>query len=144
MKRSRVLTIPGSGIAVGALLAAGGTAFASSGSSNDRSDDRSDRREIRKAGTCTGNSTAKIKVKDEDRNRLEMEFEVDQNRNGQRWGVVVKRNGRSILRRAYRTKAPSGSFEARRIIRNARGKDRFVAIARNRRTGERCTARVSF
>ncbi|MDH3226131.1 MAG: hypothetical protein OEM67_03470 [Thermoleophilia bacterium] len=170
MKSSPILITIGSCLAVGALFAVGGTAAASSGSddgssdrseerSNDRSSDRSDestsrsedrsdrrakRREIRKAGACTGSSRAKIKVKGEDRNRIEMEFEVDQNRNGQRWGVAVKRNGRPVLRKAYRTRPPSGSFEARKLVRNLSGKDRFVATTLNPKTGERCTARVTF
>jgi hypothetical protein len=102
------------------------------------------RREIRRAGQCTGSSRVKLKVKNEDRSRLEVEFEVDQNRAGDRWATVITRNGRSVLRRAYVTRPPSGSFEARRILRDTAGRDVVVGIARNTSTGERCRARVVF
>ena len=171
MTRSRLMITGTAILASGALAIGAGSGLAASGPGKGGSDDpighdadddrggergdrsrddardlraRRDRREIRRAGRCTGSSRAKIKVKDEDRRRIELEFEVDQNRNGQRWGVVVKRNARVILRRAYRTRPPSGSFEARKITRDGAGRERFLAVARNPRTGERCVARVTF
>jgi hypothetical protein len=168
VKRTRIPALLAAGLTVGALLAVGGPALAKGGDDDDdrdrgalRADDRDERgddrrggdrlrerrakrREIRTAGRCSAAGRSKIKVKGEDRGRIEMEFEVDQNRNGHRWGVVVRRNGRVILRRAYRTRPPSGSFEARKVVRDRRGRDRFVALARNPRTGERCVARVAY
>lgn len=155
MKRFRMRALLGAALAMGALALIGSTAAARDGVDDSRgasagdsrslsSSDRADRREIRRAGRCSASSRWKFKVKNEDGNRLEVEFEVDQNRNGQRWGVQLKQNGRKVLRRAYRTRPPSGSFEARRIIRNRPDRDRLVATARNTRTGERCTARIVF
>jgi hypothetical protein len=107
---------------------------ASAGAGSARGDD-----DVRRAGNCTGQSTSKIKLSNED-GRLEVEFEVDQNRNGQRWRVVMTDNGATVFRGVRVTRGPSGSFEARRVIRNRAGTDRVAATARNLRTGERCRA----
>jgi hypothetical protein len=88
-------------------------------------------------GACSGASTWKLKLKHED-GRIEAEFEVDQNRVGRRWRVVLRRNGAVVLRTTRVTRAPSGSFEARRLLANAAGPDRVVAVARARATGEVC------
>jgi len=169
MRRVRIPTLIGTAListtlVAGAALVFGGTAIATSGPGSDGTGERSHssreassddhgalvrgrdraRREIRRNGRCTGSSRWKFKVKNEDNRRLEVEFQVDQNRNGRRWGVALKQNGRKVLRRAYRTRAPSGSFEARKITRDRNGRDRMVAIARDVRSGERCTARITF
>jgi hypothetical protein len=90
-------------------------------------------------GKCTGASTSKIKSKLDD-GRLETEFEVDQNRNGRRWSVVLRRNGRVAFRGIAITRGPSGSFELRRFLGNGPGSDRITATARALRGGEVCTA----
>jgi hypothetical protein len=90
-------------------------------------------------GKCTGPSTSKIKAKLDD-GRIEAEFEVDQNRNGRRWSIVLRRNGRVAFRGIRTTRGPSGSFELRRFLGNAPGRDRIVATARALRGGEVCTA----
>jgi hypothetical protein len=48
-----------------------------------------------------------------------------------------------VARTVSTTRAPSGSFEVRRVIANVSGPDRVVATA-TRRSGERCTARATF
>jgi hypothetical protein len=90
-------------------------------------------------GKCTGPSTSKIKAKLDD-GRIEAEFEVDQNVNGRRWSVVLRRNGRVAFRGVRTTRGPSGSFELRRFLGNAPGRDRITATARALRGGEVCTA----
>ena len=92
-------------------------------------------------GSCTGASTAKLKLSPEN-GRIEVEFEVDQNRNGVRWNVVLTRNGVRVAALSRVTRAPSGSFEARRVISNRPGRDVVRAIAT--RNGERCSARATF
>jgi hypothetical protein len=99
------------------------------------------REDVEVAGTCTGGSSSKLKLGDED-GRIEVEFEVDQNRNGVRWQVVLRRNGRVVRRLTRVTRGPSGSFEARMVARNAAGRDRFVATAARR--GESCRAQAAF
>ena len=92
-------------------------------------------------GTCTGKSTSKLKLSAEN-GRIEVEFEVDQNRNGVPWTVVLTRNGARVARLTRITKAPSGSFEARRLVANGAGADVVKATATRR--GETCSARATF
>jgi hypothetical protein len=96
-----------------------------------------DDREIRRSGNCSGATDWKLKAKLDD-GRIETEFEVDQNRNGQRWRVVMKRDGHRFFRGVRTTHAPSGSFEVNRRPRNHRGPDRIVARAVNLQSGEVC------
>jgi hypothetical protein len=97
--------------------------------------------DIRVAGKCSGPTTAKLKLSQEN-GRIEVELEVDQNRNGVTWNVVLKRNGSEVARLARVTKAPSGSFSARKLVANSAGADVITATAR--RAGETCTARATF
>jgi hypothetical protein len=96
--------------------------------------------DILRRGACTGVSTSKIKLSEEN-GRIEVEFEVDQNRNGVRWNIVIRQNGRSVAKLVRVTRAPSGSFEARIVRPNRAGTDTFVATAT--RSGETCRARAS-
>jgi hypothetical protein len=95
----------------------------------------------RATGSCTGSSTAKIKVKRDD-GRLETEFEVDEDRVGERWQVVLRRNGRVAVRTSATTRAPSGSFSVERRLADGRGTDTITARATSP-DGEVCTARVA-
>jgi hypothetical protein len=125
-KRSVLLII--ASVTALALLALGSPAFAKDG-------------DVLVRGTCTANSTSKLKLSAED-GRIEVEFEVDQNRNGVPWTVVLTRNGTRVAQLTRTTKAPSGSFEARRLIANRVGGDVVKATAH--RSGETCTARATF
>lgn len=104
-----------------------------------RGDDRDrDRGEKRVAGRCDGRSTSKLKVKHDD-GRIEAEFEVDQNRNGVKWGVQIRRNGRVVVSTSATTRGPSGSFSVERKIADGAGSDRVSARAVSP-SGEICTA----
>jgi hypothetical protein len=92
-------------------------------------------------GNCTGNATSKLKVKP-DNGRLETEFEVDQNRNGVKWSVTIKRNGKNAVKTTARTKAPSGSFSVERRLANGAGSDKISARAKSS-SGQVCTASLS-
>lgn len=92
-------------------------------------------------GACTKASSSKLKLSGED-GRIEVEFEVDQNRNGVPWTVVLTRNGARVAQLTRITKAPSGSFEARRLVANGAGADVVKATATRR--GETCSARATF
>lgn len=94
-------------------------------------------RAVRVQGVCTQQSTSKLKLSREDRG-IEVEFEVDQNRNGVPWHVTLRHNGNRVASFTATTRAPSGSFEVRRVIANRVGVDRIRAIAT--RTGETCSA----
>jgi hypothetical protein len=88
-------------------------------------------------GACSQQSTSKLKLSREDR-RIEVEFEVDQNRNRVPWKVTFRRNGVRVASFTATTRAPSGSFEARRLIANRPGTDRITARAV--RSSETCSA----
>ncbi|HKG02164.1 MAG TPA: hypothetical protein VKB03_03215 [Conexibacter sp.] len=98
-------------------------------------------RGTRVAGTCTDGSTAKLKAKPDD-GRIEVEFEVDQNRNGVKWAVRVRRDGTLVIRRNATTHAPSGSFGIERKIANPAGSDHITARATSP-SGEVCTASLT-
>jgi hypothetical protein len=93
------------------------------------------------SGHCTKASTSKLKVKPDD-GRLETEFEVDQNRNGVRWSVTIRRDGKVAVRTSARTKPPSGSFSVNRRLANGAGRDRISARATSP-SGEVCTASLT-
>ena len=90
------------------------------------------------AGNCTRATDSKLKLSEEN-GRIEVEFEVDQNRNGVRWTVSLRRNGTRIASLVRTTRPPSGSFEARVLARNGAGAE----VIRGRAvspSGEVCTA----
>jgi hypothetical protein len=93
-------------------------------------------------GTCTGATTNKLKLSEED-GRIEVEFEVDQNRNGVRWSVVLRRPTTVLVRTTRVTRGLSGSFELRRVVGNRAGPDRIIAMA-TRASGEVCRAAATF
>ena len=95
----------------------------------------------RVSGHCTADSSAKLKVKRDD-GRLETEFEVDQNRDGVRWTVRIRRNGDTVVKTRATTKAPSGSFSVERRIGDPVGSDRIVAKATSP-SGEVCKASLT-
>jgi len=96
-----------------------------------------DDREVIRTGNCSRASDWKLKLKLDD-GRIETEFEVDQNRNGQRWRVVLRRDGAVFFRGIRTTRPPSGSFEVERRPVNRAGRDRIRACAVNLRSGEVC------
>ena len=99
--------------------------------------------DVIRRGACTMDSSWKLKLSPEN-GRIEVEFEVDQNRNGQRWNVKLKRNGSVFWRGSRMTQPPSGSFEVRRLTRNGPGVEKIVARAKNPRTGEICRGVAKF
>lgn len=97
-----------------------------------------DARSVRIQGACTQQATSKLKLSREDHG-IEVELEVDQNRNGLPWTVTLRRNGNVVTSLEATTRAPSGSFEIRRVIAGRFGTDRIVALATSS-SGETCTA----
>jgi hypothetical protein len=96
--------------------------------------------EVERSGSCSGSSNWELKAKPDD-GRLEVEFEVDQNKNGVRWHVRLKRNGKKVREGNRVTRAPSGSFSYEKRIGNPAGTDRIVGIA-TRASGERCRGKL--
>src|SRR3712207_3192128 len=109
---------------------------------DDKGGQRDDERaEKRVAGSCTGASSAKLKAKPDD-GRIETEFEVDQNRNGVRWQVRIRRDAKLVVSTRATTRAPSGSFSVERRIADPAGRDRITARAVSP-SGEVCRATVT-
>jgi hypothetical protein len=99
--------------------------------------------DIIRQGSCSGRTDWKLKLSPED-GRIEVEFEVDQNRVGRDWDVTLKRNGTVFWRGQRTTRAPSGSFEVRRVTNNGAGPDRIRARAVNPASGEVCRGAATF
>ena len=99
--------------------------------------------DVIRTGSCTGATDWKLKLSPEN-GRIEVEFEVDQNQNGKTWNVRLKRNGDTFWNGQRVTKAPSGSFEVRKVTGNAPGSDHIVARARNTQSGEVCRGVANF
>jgi hypothetical protein len=98
---------------------------------------------VMRTGVCSGlGASWKLKAKHDD-GRVETEFEVDQNRNGRRWNVVIRRNGVVVFRGSRITRPPSGSFSVNRRIANAAGRDRIVSTARSVGGGGVCRGVVT-
>jgi hypothetical protein len=89
---------------------------------------------------CSAGSEAKLKLSEED-GGIETEFEVDQSRNGVRWAVTMSANGTRVFRGSRVTRAPSGSFEVRRVVSSSSGRISARAVSP---TGEVCSVRGSF
>ena len=126
-------------LAAAATLGAGGLAVlgtvpAAQASGGD------DYRVIR-TGSCSGHGVWKLKAKADD-GRIEVEFEVDTNRNGQAFGVRLKRDGNLVWSGTRTTQAPSGSFSVERRISNSAGDD--VIVGRAVRGSNVCRGQVTF
>ena len=122
---------------IAALLVAASPVSAKDDDDSGRRGGGDDDGRVIKRGDCSGASNWKLKAKPDD-GGLEVEYEVDQNRNGVRWNVALRRNGKRVARGTRITRAPSGSFEFERTIGNPRGTDTISAVATRR--GETCRA----
>jgi hypothetical protein len=93
--------------------------------------------EVIRNGSCSGAADWKLKLKLDD-GKIETEFEVDQNVNGERWRVVLKRDGNRFFRGVRTTHAPSGSFSVERRTQNTAGPNRIKARAVHLDSGQVC------
>jgi hypothetical protein len=94
-------------------------------------------------GSCSSAATWKMKASPED-GRIEVESEIDTNRNGRTWRWVLSHNGAVAARGYSTTRAPSGSFEVRRVLSNRAGTDTFAFTAQRPGTSQICRAVVRF
>lgn len=99
--------------------------------------------DVIRRGSCSGSTDWKIKASPEN-GRIEVESEIDSNRNGQTWRWRLVHNGDVSASGSATTRAPSGSFEVRRVVTNLAGTDTLRFRATHPGTGEVCVARVSF
>jgi hypothetical protein len=113
---------------------------AGSGAARAQGGDDHERRVI---GSCSAATDWKLKVKQDD-GRLEVELEIDANRVGQRWGVTMSDGQHRFFAGSRVTQGRSGSFEVERLVTNRGGADHIRAVAHNDRTGERCSAALTY
>jgi hypothetical protein len=99
--------------------------------------------DIIRRGSCSGATDWKLKLSEED-GRIEAEAEIDQNRNGVTWEWRFKNDGVRFAKGTATTRAPSGSFEVRRLTTDGAGSDTIVFRAVNPRSGEVCRAVATF
>ena len=99
--------------------------------------------DVIRQGGCSGAAQWKLKASPEN-GRIEVEGEVDSNKKGQTWKWRILHNGSVSARGKATTKAPSGSFEVRRVVVNAAGRDTIGWRAKNPATGATCSGRVRF
>jgi hypothetical protein len=99
--------------------------------------------DVRRQGSCSGRTDWKLKASPED-GRIEVEGEIDSNRVGQTWRWRLVHNGSLSARGTKTTRAPSGSFEVRRVVVNLRGTDKLVFRATNVASRETCRGVVNF
>jgi hypothetical protein len=99
--------------------------------------------DVIREGSCSGSTDWKVKASEED-GRIEVEGEIDSNRVGQTWRWRLVHNGSLSARGTKTTRAPSGSFEVRRVVVNLRGTDKLVFRATNVRSRETCRGVVNF
>ncbi len=99
--------------------------------------------DVIRRGHCSGSSTWKVKASPED-GRIEFDGEVDSNVNGQLWRWRMVHNGSRAARGTATTKAPSGSFERRRLLVDVAGTDNLVFRAKHPASGEVCRGKVRF
>ncbi|MGH2736743.1 MAG: hypothetical protein ACRDKZ_14270 [Actinomycetota bacterium] len=97
--------------------------------------------DVERQGRCSKQSRWELKGGVDD-GKLDIEFEVDQNVNGEKWRVVLKRNDTRIYRKVKTTKAPSGSFTVDKKAANPAGSDTIRARARNLGTDEVCRGKI--
>jgi hypothetical protein len=98
---------------------------------------------ITTSGACSSSGTWKLKASPED-GRIEVEAEVDTNRNGQSWNWTMTHNGGGAIRGKGVTRAPSGSFEVRRVLGNLSGRDTFAFTAQRAGTNQVCRGIIRF
>jgi hypothetical protein len=99
--------------------------------------------DVVRSGSCSATTHWKLKAGADD-GRLEVEGEIDSNRVGQTWHWRIVHNGSTSASGDKTTKAPSGSFEVRRLLVNGAGTDTITLRARNTRSGELCVGTVRF
>lgn len=99
--------------------------------------------DVRVEGSCSKRAEYKVKASPED-GRIEIEAEVDSNRVGQTWRWKLWHNGSLSAWGTRETKAPSGSFEVRRVMVDLGGTDWGTFRARNLKSGEICRGVVGY
>lgn len=92
--------------------------------------------DIIKRGNCAGGVKTKLKASPEN-GRIEVEYELDNAAPNEAWRVIVKKNGRAILRATKRTNGV-GDLKVRKVTSNGNGNERIEASAKRVSGGGVC------
>ena len=95
--------------------------------------------DIIRRGQCANGTKTKLEASPEN-GQIEVEYEIDDAAPGERWRIILRKNGKVILRTNARTNA-FGEIEVRKLTANAAGRDRIEAVAK--RAGGGTTCRLS-
>ena len=93
--------------------------------------------DIIRRGQCANGIKTKLKAGPEN-GRIEVEYELDNAAPGEIWQIILRKNGKVILRTNKRTNAV-GDLEVRKVTSNSSGSDRIEARARRSGGGAVCT-----
>lgn len=99
--------------------------------------------EVERSGNCSGSTNWRLKAEGED-GRIQVEGEIDSSTSGQVWTWRILHNGGISAKGRATTKAPSGSFEVRRLLVDAPSTDRIGIRATNTVTHETCSGNLQF
>ncbi len=124
--------VAATGVTAAVAIAAAGVTPATAGGAD-----------VVRRGQCSESAHWKVKASPQD-GRIEVEGEVDSNRNGQTWRWRIVHNGHTSAHGKAKTKAPSGSFDVRRVIVDMAGTDRIGWRARQPATGQTCRGSLRF
>lgn len=97
--------------------------------------------DIIRRGQCANGIKTKLKASPEN-GQIEVEYELDNAAPGELWQVILRKNGKVILRTNQRTNGV-GDLEVRKVTPNASGTDRIEAVARRSGGGATCTLSLS-
>lgn len=87
-------------------------------------------------GSCGGRIKTKLKASPEN-GRIELEYELDNAAPNEAWRILIRKNGRTILRTTRRTNG-FGDLEVRKLTSNGNGNERIEASAKRVSGGGVC------
>jgi hypothetical protein len=99
--------------------------------------------EVRREGSCTGQSDWRLEVRHEDGNTLEVRFRIDHTPSGKVWDIFLSDN-RTRFFAGTRTSTSDGYVKVRKLTRDRSGTDRIKAYGTSRATGEVCSGRLGY
>ena len=99
--------------------------------------------EVRREGSCTGNSDWRLEVRHDDSNTLEVRFRIDHTPSGKVWDVFLSDNGTRFFA-GTKTSTSMGEVRVRKLTADRSGTDRIKAYGTSRDTGEVCSGLVRY
>ncbi len=92
--------------------------------------------DVVRRGQCADGVKTKLTASPEN-GQIEVEYELDDAAPGELWRVILRKNGKVILRTSQRTNGV-GDLEVRKVTPNTSGADRIEAVAKRQGGGTTC------